>query len=653
MTGMVLDLAGTPLRGATVSAGDVTATTGADGRFVLRAPAPGLLQVSAPAHLPRTEVAAPGRPVLSRLTPQDGHTVSLLFGGDVMAGRRFYDADEDGRPQDALLRPGDTAQVHADLLGDVLPYLRQPDLTVVNLESPLGEDPAFDPTKARPERFHATKDYAFSSAKQLAAGLSRAGVDIVDVGNNHLFDRLDVGLAETLRTLDESGLRHYGAGRNADEAWQPVRVTVRGERLSFLGCTTITGEDDPTPYIATDSRAGAASCEERRLVDAVRRERATGATVFASVHGGYEYRRDQSPRVLRLSVAARRAGAHVVNHHPHVIGGVEHDGRTAYADSLGNLLFDQEVQPTFASYLLSADVRRGRLVRLRTEPLLVEGYLPTPVLGRMADVTSRFAAGVRAGGGTYGPDGAEALPGGAVVAQDAVATLAPGRTRLLAPGWSATGTSRPDLQLGQELLWTGSFEDETTSASGGGHLWDLRGSATTLSPDAAHAGAQGVEMRAPASGAQSALLTTEHRLVLPQRLLPVTTVGWLRADRSVEVELELHWYPDTKGPSTAITRHRVAVGAAWRPASVDATPPGDAVAVQLFVRLPVTAAGATAFVDDLALVQWSRPGTPATPLHGAVRARGSVQRVAFTARVPAGSSRLEGYLPRSALLASP
>lgn len=69
------------------------------------------------------------------------------------------------------------------------------------------------------------------------------------------------------------------------------------------------------------------------------------------IHGGYEHGRDLSVQVRRLSDIAVESGATlIVNHHPHVVGGLRFESGALTAWTLGNLLLDQTVWPTFESY---------------------------------------------------------------------------------------------------------------------------------------------------------------------------------------------------------------------------------------------------------------------------------------------------------------
>ncbi len=597
-----------------------TVTTDEDGR--IRTPlegGPQLITAAANDHLPRTQAVVPGTPTEIGLTSDPDATLSMRFGGDVMFGRRFYDVDDDGDRRDGLLREGASAAEHATLLGEVQPLLGEADVTVVNFETPLAEDPWVDPTMPRPAAFHPTKEYVFASSPVSVQALLDAGVDAVSLGNNHLYDALGPGLEATLSTLDEAGVPRFGAGRTVDEAWAPALIERKGQRLAFLGCTTITGNEHAIPYVAREGQAGAAQCSTERLERGVRSARARADVVVVMIHGGEEYEADQTDLVRRLSAVASSTGAAlVINGHPHVVGGVRLDSGTLVAETLGNLLFDQTVWPTFLSYLLRVDVRAGRPVHATVDPLFIDGYLPRPTVGILADAAARRAAGL-----TPGPE-ARLQPPGAVftAAEPAPADrverdFPQGTVARLAPGWWVEGPGggavNRAVRLGEDLLWTGSFEDmDTAEETDGAHGWALSPTAAMTS-SAACDGVVGVELTRSPVSTEDVIVTPEHR----QLVTPGTELSLLAEvrDASVGATLELRWYPDTRGGSTSATTLDIPGGASegdfCRQVRIDATVPAGIVAVQPMVRLPPTFdvhRGARVAVDNVQLIEWAAPG---------------------------------------------
>jgi hypothetical protein len=617
----VVDEQGSPLAGTQVrfSTGDTVVTDG-DGR--LRAPVPDgrqLITAAVDGHLPRTQAIEPGTPTEIRLTSDAGRTVSIRIGGDTMFGRRFYDENEDGDRSDGHLPEGASPADHAALLAPVRPLLEDGDVTVLNLDTPLTDQLWLDPNAPRPVGFHPTKEHVVASSPTAAPALAESGVDVVSLANSHVYDVLQQGLETTLAALDAAGVARFGAGRTVDEAWAPAVVERKGQRLAFLGCTTITGADQAVPYVADENRGGAAHCTTPRLAREVRRARALADVVVVMINGGQEFVPRQTGFVLQLSAAAARAGAAVVaDGHPHVVGGVGLEGTSVLAESLGNLLSDQTVWPTLLSYLLRVDVRDGRAVLGTVDPLFIEDYVPRPTVGGLADAAARAAAGTIPGSpGRLQPPGAVLATGQQPNPRVVDHAFGGGTVVHLAPGWSVRdavgGTPSPAVRLGEELLWTGSFEDmDTDPQTDGAHGWSL-GPAARVTATAACAGAVGVELSRSPVSTEDVLVTPVHR----QRVTPGTTVSLLAEvrDASPGATLELRWYPATQGPSSSGTSLSIPVWShdedSCALVRIDETVPQGVVAAQPMVRLPPTFdvhLSAHLALDDVQLVVWGASG---------------------------------------------
>jgi poly-gamma-glutamate capsule biosynthesis protein CapA/YwtB (metallophosphatase superfamily) len=629
IAGQVLSLDGRPVVGARIVGNRRQTTTDGRGRFRLTGAYEAQWITAKHAdYISRTRAASPGSPVLLRLTPDDGKTISVQFGGDVMFGRRFY--------TDGLLTKTSRVSEHLALLEHVNPVLENADITVVNLETPLISMPYFT-YPHRPARFHQTKQYVFASHTSSARALKDAGIDVAGLGNNHLYDALEPGVMHTIQALHRAGFKegrgHFGAGASDAEAWRPAVVRRRRQSIAILGCTTIYGEEHHVTYVVEGAgKGGSAACDETQIRARVAALRRRHYTVVVMVHGGFEYVPRPSRNVRRLTEVARAAGATlVIDGHPHVVGGFSWNGRSLAAWTMGNLLFDQTVWPTFQSYLLTVHLRRGRVIRAYTEPLLIDDYIPQGVTGDLADSVAREAAGVERGPFVLEDGSMEVDIGGVAKHRQSRASLRGSRRGTIFRidrGTRLSGLSPPDkTQPGRDLLWVGGFEDEDVDAQADPDaLWTLSESAV-LAPSFACTGKSGVRIQRVPSNQSAAVLTPSHRVLVDQGR-ELSLVGMVRPSALARPTVDLSIYRRTRGPSDQQKRLRIPQHRrrAWLPFRLDLTVPRGVVAVAPYLRLPRSSKGAvTAEFDDVRLIQWERRGALPTSRHRYVRVYGNVE----------------------------
>ena len=131
ITGRVVDMDGNPIWGASVISQGSNTASDPDGWFDLPSENnPEWITVKSDGYISRTRAGAPGLPVLFRLTPDDGKTIVIHFGGDTMFGRRFFDPNEDDNTSDGLLSTSPDVESHFKLLEPVKPLLENADFTV-------------------------------------------------------------------------------------------------------------------------------------------------------------------------------------------------------------------------------------------------------------------------------------------------------------------------------------------------------------------------------------------------------------------------------------------------------------------------------------------------------------------------------------------
>ena len=257
---------------------------------------------------------------------------TLAAVGDVLMHAAVKDAAADHRG------PGND-EGFGWLWAPIADLLSAADLTFANLETPIA-----------PRAGQGSRSFVFNAPPAAVTALQHAGVDLVSVANNHMFDQGRPGFEETLRELDRLGMPYVGGGEAGHEAG-PRLVTLNGITVAFLGYAygfNQAGNDCPAPAARRGRPCLQASLldGDRAVADVAAAARQADAVVV-SVHWGIEY--EQQPREAEVALARRlaEAGALVVlGHHPHVLQPVElyprADGRTALiAYSLGNFVSNQ------------------------------------------------------------------------------------------------------------------------------------------------------------------------------------------------------------------------------------------------------------------------------------------------------------------------
>jgi len=188
--------------------------------------------------------------------------------------------------------------------------------------------------------------------------LKRAGIGVVTLANNHVYDYGDEGLFDTFLYLDSAGIRYVGAGRNAAEAHRPYTFARDSQSVSILGYYG--GGEAPA---ATNSRAGVARRDLqliKRDVGAIK-EADSASYVVVVLHWGDEKAEEPSQGQRTFARALIDAGVDaVIGHHPHVLQGIERYRNGVIVYSLGNFVFGGNSRHTYDTGVFEIVLRQGK-----------------------------------------------------------------------------------------------------------------------------------------------------------------------------------------------------------------------------------------------------------------------------------------------------
>lgn len=284
-----------------------------------------------------------------------GDTVKLNFGGDIIFS---------GRAGELLDKKGyDYSYAALDGL------FKKDDLTVVNLETPVttGGVGAAD------------KQFVFKGPPKALDALKKAGVDAVNLANNHTLDQGEDGLRDTLSHLTQRGIPYVGAGLNSKEAYSAQYFERKGIKIALLGFTRVIPKSD---WMAGKNKPGLASVyDSAEGLKAIAQAKKQADLVVVVVHWGKERIEQYDSKQQSLGHSFIDAGADlVIGGHPHVLQGVEPYKGKWIVYSTGNFIFTRSTVPaTWETAVFQAECNIKAECSLQLKPMYAELAQPVPM----------------------------------------------------------------------------------------------------------------------------------------------------------------------------------------------------------------------------------------------------------------------------------
>jgi poly-gamma-glutamate capsule biosynthesis protein CapA/YwtB (metallophosphatase superfamily) len=201
------------------------------------------------------------------------------------------------------------------------------DLTVVNFE--CAPTDMVDPQP---------KAFVFRCPTEGLPSLTRAGVEVANLANNHGGDHGKDGLLDGKANLAAVGVAPVGVGANLEEASQPALFELKGWTVAVVG---MGGVKPSNTWFATEDRAGMVNGDDiPTMVAAVEAANRVADIVVVTIHWGTEL--DTTPRSedVERAQAMIDAGADVIfGHHAHRLQPFEMVDGAAVFWGLGNFVW--------------------------------------------------------------------------------------------------------------------------------------------------------------------------------------------------------------------------------------------------------------------------------------------------------------------------
>ncbi len=201
------------------------------------------------------------------------------------------------------------------------------DLNIVNLESSL--------THAGSEHQITKTGPHLKSTPQTIGVLDFLKVGLVTLANNHIYDYGDKGLSDTLDLCRDHKISTVGAGLTMEEASE---IYYKKFEQLTVGIVNIAENEWSN---ANGSHGGANPLNIIANLRSIQRAKKEADIVILVIHGGIEYFKYPSPRIVDLyRFYAEQGATIIIGHHSHSISGYEIFKGVPIFYGLGNFLFD-------------------------------------------------------------------------------------------------------------------------------------------------------------------------------------------------------------------------------------------------------------------------------------------------------------------------
>ncbi len=232
----------------------------------------------------------------------------------------------------------------------------------------------------------AGKNYHFRSPAATFDALKAAGVDVVNMANNHALDYGATGMQDTFAAIAASKMPVVGLGHDAAEAYRPYRTTIKGQRIAIVSASDWLEPALVPAWSATDSQPGIAfSIDRTRLLAEVQAVRPEVDTLVVFLHWGTEETWCASGEQQDLASALLAAGADViVGSHAHRVFGAGKVGAALVAYGLGNFVYWREDGESGRSGVLDVTVTGREVDDYSWVPARITNGIPVPLTGDAA-----------------------------------------------------------------------------------------------------------------------------------------------------------------------------------------------------------------------------------------------------------------------------
>lgn len=246
-------------------------------------------------------------------TPQ---CATLVFGGDLMFDRN-------------IRMKAQTQGGYDFLLTSLASVFDQADAIIANLEGPVTDNPS----RSVGSTPGSTDNYFFTFSPEILPALTKWPF-IVNLGNNHILNFGQSGLAQTYQYLDQTNLPHFGYVQANQQQPRYLITEIGGLQFGLVNYNQFV-------------EGG-----QKRVLADIDKIRSQVEVLVVYTHWGNEYVQENEA-IRQLAYELVDAGADlIIGSHPHVVQGQEDYQGVRIYYSLGNMVFDQYFEEAVQNGLL-------------------------------------------------------------------------------------------------------------------------------------------------------------------------------------------------------------------------------------------------------------------------------------------------------------
>ena len=284
---------------------------------------------------------------------QDSDSITILGCGDNLMHSQLYENAFNGETYD-----------FSPYYENVKAFVSSADIATINQETPMATD-LYEPSTYP----------SFNTPKQIGDAILGTGFDVINLGNNHVYDKGTAGALATMEYFAERNIPTVGIYTSMEDAGDIRVIEKNGIRVafvSFVEFTNVDADEEGTDIIWLADTEG--------MKDQIHAARQAADIVVAHVHWGIEGTTELTELQTTMAQFMVNEGVDIIfGNHPHWLQELtvltrESDGtRCPVIYSMGNFLSGMDRREELITGFLTVEVSRdanGKVIPVKM------GFLP-------------------------------------------------------------------------------------------------------------------------------------------------------------------------------------------------------------------------------------------------------------------------------------